>query len=184
MNAAPQAAIKALENALENIHEHLNAYQHEIDDIIKKMRQYEVEAKEIHRAIQVLKGVTPTAGFETNGSYARKTELFNPGGAIYPKNGSWWDKVVYILNEKQRFLHNREIAEYIVHKENRPDLEDVVASLSVHISRYKKEGRLEFYRVGSSNRNNFYGFRQWLNEDGTIKQGHEYNEKYVMDKVV
>lgn len=92
----------------------------------------------------------------------------------YDINDSLVKKLFFILNEKQRFLHNREIAEYINNLEPDNSIEDIISKLSPILSRFKNENELVNVRDGLSNIYVYWGSPKWLDESGKIKEEHKY----------
>lgn len=88
-------------------------------------------------------------------------------------------KFAVILKHYNRFLHFREVAD-IINKLDDTDTDTGVLTSRISTSvQSLKEKQIFKYQAKGGHRNTFWGLRDWLNEDGTIKQGHEYNEDYM-----
>ncbi len=89
-------------------------------------------------------------------------------------------KFAYFLKKEQRFLHFREVAEMIAHKEGlREDPATISSKLSSATQSSKKSGSIVKYQEGNQNRNSFWGIPSWLDENGKIKPGREFNPDYL-----
>lgn len=98
----------------------------------------------------------------------------------YTKNNSLPKKIAYFLKKEQRFLHFREIAEFIVNADGLDiDPAKYASKISSGSQTLKKKGLIVKYQVGTQNRNCFWGIPSWLNADGEIKNGHEFNKDYL-----
>jgi hypothetical protein len=89
-------------------------------------------------------------------------------------------KFVYLLKANNRFLHFREAAKMIIEKEGLNIKAGGLASkLSAATSLLKKEKKIVKVVIDNQNQNTFWGIPDWLNDDTSIKTGHEYNKDYV-----
>ncbi|MFH4968439.1 hypothetical protein V8G61_09565 [Gaetbulibacter sp. M240] len=101
----------------------------------------------------------------------------------YDKSWSLSKKFVFLLKVHNRFLHFREAAEMINQIEN-TGLEDteLASKLSSGTQNLKSEGVIVKYQFDKNNKNSFWGRPNWLDDQGEIIKGHEYDEKYVYKK--
>ncbi len=103
----------------------------------------------------------------------------------YPRKMSIENKVVFLIKNKQRFLHVREIANLLYEKE--PGIDNnakkpLVRRLATILNIAQGKKKVVKFKVGSSNRNCFWGSIKWLDESGEIKPEHKYDEKYFYIK--
>jgi len=94
-------------------------------------------------------------------------------------NATFAGKVVLALASLKRFLHNREIGEFFHKYDSSISTDKWVERLSARASRLKNDGVIVAHQVEGNIRNTFYGLPGWLDE-GEIKEGFEYNEKYLV----
>lgn len=88
-------------------------------------------------------------------------------------------KFLFLLKMENRFLHFREAGELIVKLDGKGDTSSVARKLSSSTQKLKKEGTIVKHQATHQNRDTFWGSPKWLNEDGTIKDGHEYNKDFL-----
>ena len=88
-------------------------------------------------------------------------------------------KFLFLLKMEDRFLHFREAGELIVRLDGEGDPKLVGRKLSSSTLKLKKGGVIVKYQASQQNRDTFWGSPKWLNEDGSIKEGHGYNEEYL-----
>lgn len=91
----------------------------------------------------------------------------------YPFDGTLRDKIVYILHQQKRFLHSREIAEYIAAHEPEVEVEKILELISKQVARYKRHGVITSI-AEETGRYMFYGLPEWLDEDKQPVRGYEY----------
>lgn len=91
----------------------------------------------------------------------------------YPFKGSLTDKVLYILHQQKRFLHSREIAEYIVVNEPDKEVERVLELISKQVARYKRNNMITSV-TDNSGRHTFYGLPEWLDANKQPLRGYGY----------
>ena len=93
------------------------------------------------------------------------------------------NKILFSINDLKRFLHVREIAEYIIEREPTIKAQGFTDLIGRHIYKYKTDGLVVPYKVGTSHRNTFYGLPAWLDEFGKPKEGFGVNTGAMIDKV-
>lgn len=98
----------------------------------------------------------------------------------YDKEWSLPNKLLFLLKNENRFLHFREAATIVVELEDKGDIKILAGKISAGCGKLKREGVIIKYQIGSSNVNTFWGSPKWLDNEGNIKEGHEYNEKYLV----
>lgn len=119
----------------------------------------------------------------SNSSNGDENPIFNPINVDRPAN---YDselglakKFSYILKHYNRFLHFREVADIINTLDGtKIDSGKLAGKISASVQSLK--GKQIFkHQAKGGHRNTFWGLKNWLNEDGSIKEGHEYNEEYI-----
>lgn len=100
----------------------------------------------------------------------------------YKPDWSIKKKFAYLLKKHNRFLHFREAAEMVNSLEkNEYDLGDLASKLSSGTQSLKSNGTLVKYKVNANNRNTFWGYKDWIDDNGNILKGYEYNKEYVFN---
>jgi len=98
----------------------------------------------------------------------------------YDPSWSWKNKIIHILKVNNRFLHIREIVDYIFKYE---DLEEpaheIIASFRQSLSALRADNIIVRYSINNQLRFSFWGSPNWLDENGQIKKGYEYDPSYV-----
>jgi hypothetical protein len=96
----------------------------------------------------------------------------------YMTNLSLVKKFILLLKFHKRFLHFKEVADMIIEIEpNIPNQKKLAAKLSAVTSKLKGV-HIEKYQEGNDNRQTYWGIKEWLDDNGNIKPGHEYTEGY------
>ena len=100
----------------------------------------------------------------------------NEKAKLIPKlKGPVTKRIITLIDSKQQFLHNKQIAEIL--EQDFPDLDEAQLSqkLSSALSNLKRQNKLILFIDGRSSKKIYWGKKQWL-ENGKIKQGFEYNK--------
>lgn len=144
--------------------------------------EYQRKLKGIEKAIAALEAEDlPTAESST---------IINQSSGKIPKdyisgyNSSWGlaTKFLFLLNKENRFLHFREAGDIISKLDGKGDPKDLTSKLSSSTAKYKKNGTLVKVQPTGKNIDTFWGMSKWLNEDGSIKEGHEFNEDFLSNQ--
>jgi hypothetical protein len=100
----------------------------------------------------------------------QKYKHFNAGMSIKRK-------VICIIYTEGRFLHVREIARILQQLEDAAALDPLIKKVSPALSILKRipASPIVSVAVANSHFNTFYGCRDWLTENGEIKQPFMYN---------
>ena len=87
------------------------------------------------------------------------------------------DKLLLIIRGENRFLHNREITDTYVSRypEKGEDRDRTARQISAMLSIMRRDGKCVNYQIGNSLKYTFWGFQEWLNEDGNIKPAYMYH---------
>ena len=86
-------------------------------------------------------------------------------------------KTLFAIRELNRFVKNKEIAQYLNEQEPNVSVKEFITALSGPLFALKKEERIHKITLGTGNSNVYWGSAKWLNEDGTVKQEHLYLEE-------
>ncbi len=86
------------------------------------------------------------------------------------------DKLLLILRGENRFLHSREIVDIYSSRypEKYEDRDRLARQLSAMLSIMRRDGKIVNWQIGNSLKYTFWGFQEWLNEDGNIKTNFMY----------
>ncbi|MCD6013487.1 MAG: hypothetical protein K0Q79_3349 [Flavipsychrobacter sp.] len=166
-------------------------------DIIAALEQEEVslheKIKSLRQTILTLKQSIAIEDSQTNGSnnivtsrLGVKPPSVKPPTALdstkYPgfyTAKSWREKVRIVFKSENRFLHYREIIDIIIGLYPDQTKETLKNSISPALSFLKNEGVIVKKKEGESNINSFWGSKNWLNPDGSIKPEHMYDKSQV-----
>lgn len=99
----------------------------------------------------------------------------------YDPSATFEQKVVFVIKEANRFLHNREIAERLYAHDPAISKEYSVNRLSGIAARFAAKGDIVLHKEGGSTRNTFYGLPLWKDGD-KITKGHEFDPKMLVGK--
>ncbi|MBL0358276.1 MAG: hypothetical protein IPP72_16040 [Chitinophagaceae bacterium] len=91
------------------------------------------------------------------------------------------NKILFIIKTESRFLHVREIARIVQQLENELSITAIIKKISPALSILKRlpGSPLVSVEVARSHFNTFWGYRDWLTEEGNIKDGFIYNESEI-----
>lgn len=150
-----------------------------MEDLIKELLQKEREAlvkrlEEVERLLGVANYTV--RNIEVQGSIRMNTSILDDKN--FPKAASYLQQILYIIKTKDRFLYNSEITKelirYYVDKDEVWLKRRVSAVLSEGL---KEEDNLVNVRFGNSKQDTVWGNKNWLNDDGSIKEEHMYISK-------
>lgn len=99
----------------------------------------------------------------------------------YQQLRTYKEKAIFILRFKNRFLHINEIARIMECFESGVSYElfksNVVAALSLLRNR-KPQSKVTYIRIGGSHFHTFWGFTDWLDNDGTVLEPYKFQDSY------
>ena len=96
----------------------------------------------------------------------------------FPRDGGYLQQILYIIKAKNRFLHNAEITSELSKYYFEKDVNWLKRRVSAVLSHGLKEiDTLTNLKFSPSKQDTVWGNKNWLNEDGTIKQEFMYTEK-------
>lgn len=160
------ALIKMLEEEREQLLLKLKAVDHAIDAYTNSFKVFEGK---------LLFDQTPGNDFqESVQALVKKYHHYNTAAPTR-------NKILFILNAENRFLHVREISRIIQQLEDEALITAVIKKISPALSILKRlpDSPLVSIEVAHSHFNTFWGFNAWLNEDGSIKGDFMYNESQI-----
>lgn len=100
----------------------------------------------------------------------------------YESEWSYKDKIEFFLKREQRFLFNREMAEFAHEKEPNISITDFANKFSNVLSRLKDENQLISIKIGKSLKSTIWGSPKWIDSTGDIIKDYSPNENYYKDK--
>ena len=162
---------RILETEKQELEQRIKQAASQISDLRTAVNLLQTGLKQLSNAQQPLIDRAETA-YSKAPSIAEKHT--NPDA--YPINGTLRDKVLYILHEQSRFLHSREIAEYIIAYEPEKNVEKVLELISKQVARYKKNKVITSV-MDDTGRHNYYGLPEWLDDRKRPVRGYEYTYK-------
>lgn len=150
-----------------------------LQTLIDLERQLSAELESVQAAIALLKGIKEEDESESGLPKTGKGRVLEGDYSGY--SGSWpiAKKFIFFLKKENRFLHVKEVAEKIGLLENVTDLKKLASSISSGTYGIKQQGILVKYQIKNQNKNTFWGFPEWMDKDGRIKKGYEYNKEYL-----
>lgn len=93
----------------------------------------------------------------------------------FPKKSTWLNQIIYILESRQRFMNNNELAEALTNYYYDYNVHKMKRKVSVVISAAYKADRINgLIKIGTtkSAKDALWGFDKWLNENEGIKEEH------------
>lgn len=178
----------------------MSKIEKQLKEVRKKIEYYKEQQKEIKEKILSLEGAekalvslmnnddieiedisVPIASTEqedetTSKSKNKQKYVFDDG---YNVNMSNRNKVLFVIKQKNRFVHSREVAEEIHEREPHISEDKWARKVSSALSSLKRKDKVTNYSVNNVNRNTFWGAPHWLDDDGEIKEEYMYDESYV-----
>tara|TARA_R110002051_G_scaffold321291_2_gene408557 strand:- start:915 stop:1466 length:552 start_codon:yes stop_codon:yes gene_type:complete len=97
---------------------------------------------------------------------------------LYNKDWTYAEKFIFILKNKSRFMKFREVAEEVVEVEGKGDVDFLTRRLTASTRHLKLEGKIVKVSAGGLI-NTFWGLSKWLDDNGNIKKGYEYDKSSV-----
>lgn len=106
---------------------------------------------------------------------AKNNNIFYPDNEFAIINGNTLaESVINLMKHMRRFLHISEITEMLHFKYHHKDKIKLSRQLSGVLSRLNNDGRITIFRNGKSPKKIYWGLKEWLNENGTIKQDYRF----------
>lgn len=95
-------------------------------------------------------------------------------------NGTWIENILTVIKNKDRFLHNAEIAEELFETYSDKDKKTVRRRISAVLSNALSKGEIESltnYRFTKSIKDTVWGKKEWINDKGEIKKEYMFTNK-------
>lgn len=95
-------------------------------------------------------------------------------------NGTWIENILNVIKNKDRFLHNAEIAEELYETYSDKDKKSVKRRISAVLSNALSKGEIESltnFRFTKSIKDTVWGKKEWINEQGEIKKEYMFTSK-------
>lgn len=97
----------------------------------------------------------------------------------YDKSATFEQKVVFAIHQAGKFLPAREIGVIMNRNEPTKSISHYITRFSALASRFRKHRSIVAIKGGGATRNTYYGLPDWLDGDGNIKSGFEYEQEQV-----
>lgn len=108
----------------------------------------------------------------------KTNETIKVSNSVY--NGTWIENILTIIKEKNRFLHNAEIAKELYSTYSDKDKLAVKRRISAVLSTSLSKGEIESltnHRFTNSIKDTVWGKKEWLDEQGKIKKEYMFKSK-------
>lgn len=122
------------------------------------------ELKALRAALELHKNDTTDVPTKGKGKRGRKAIPFRADK--YPYTGSIKNKMLFALHDVNHFMHVKDIANYIVHKEPGLNAQVIKDQLGKHFYKHRNAGLVVSY--GDNNRNILWGLPTWKDGDGEV----------------
>lgn len=131
------------------------------------------KAKGLYEAIETIKNLT---GDLIN--HGRET-IPLPSISVnkYDPKSNMRVKTLFAIRELNRFVKNKEIAQFLHEREPEISVKDFTVALSNPLYFLKNENRVHKISVGVGNTGVYWGSAKWLGEDGAPKPEYMYVEE-------
>jgi hypothetical protein len=96
------------------------------------------------------------------------------------QNGTWLENILYVIKDKNRFVHNSEIAEVLLPYYPDKNKDDVKRRISAVISNAFAKNKIEGltnYKFSNSIKDTVWGKKEWLDDNGKIKPEYNFIDK-------
>lgn len=152
-----------------------------IETLKERKRYFLNQVKSIDDSIRALGG---SWDIESSNEIIEDTPIIKASNVDKNYKADWSikKKFAYLLKKHNRFLHFREAAEMINDLENKKyDISNLASKLSSGTQSWKADGTIVKFKVNDNNRSTFWGYKDWLDGEGNIVKGYEFNETYVFN---
>lgn len=142
------------------------SYQETISDLENKLYSLHPKAKELYNLINGLKSFSDI-------QIAPLTEVKNTPKHVFDKHAPVTRKIIFALKFLNRVAKVGEIEECI--KEYEPDFDK---GFSTPLRVLKEDNVIDTINPTGSNRDVYYGLKEWFNENGDLKSQYDIFEIY------
>jgi hypothetical protein len=105
----------------------------------------------------------------------------------FPVKDTWLNQIVYLLNNRGRFMNNQEIANALTDYHYSYNVDKMKRKVSVAISAAYKAKRIKgLVKVGitKSAKDSLWGFSKWLIDENKIKKEHRPFEMEHIEEII
>ena len=138
--------------------------------LINRISELELELKKTKDTLIALDRAMGDKHFET-------VNFFSSINREIPKDGTWLEKIIFIIKDRNRFLHNSEITQ-VLHLHDSENPKDYIKRrVSLVLSDAminKKIDNLINYRFSNLKKDTVWGFEKWMDEEGEVKKEHMF----------
>lgn len=136
-------------------------------------------AKQVDKTINTLRSISMSSDWTfSNDTTHKESKNQISGYEKFDYKTTFRNKVWFVIKKEDRFIHSREIAD--IFNKLEPGEKDVIRKVSGALSYLRQNNRITKTTVGKSNINTFWGISNWLDDNGKPKDGHNYNEEFVV----
>ncbi len=133
--------------------------------LTQRIQELEKELNGLKRALLAYENnVEPIGHIQTSNTY----------------DGTWIENILTVIKNKNRFLHNAEIAEELYETYSEKDKVAVKRRISAVLSNAYSKGEIESltkFKFTKSIKDTVWGKKEWINEEGKIKDEYIYTSK-------
>jgi hypothetical protein len=149
--------------------------------ILQSINLIESEIARLQQVVRLLKNEVPIVGNMSAVSHSRThvTAVLTDANAYNP-SASWVEKFNLFLRINRRFVHIREVVEWIMKMESLPEKQTntVTARLTAALNPLKVAKEIvKFEASKGDNMRVYWGSPKWL-DNGKIIAGHEFDPTY------
>jgi len=134
--------------------------------LINRISELELELKRTRETLIALERVMGDEHIET-------VNFFSSINREIPKDGTWLEKIIFIIKDRNRFLHNSEITQALHLHDSKKPKDYIKRRVSLVLSDAminKKIDNLINYRFSNLKKDTVWGFNKWLDDEGEVKK--------------
>lgn len=142
--------------------------------IVNRITELELDLKRMKSALFAYDNVN------VNLDVVDKPEQTESPKNLSTYNGTWIENILTVIKNKNRFLHNAEIASELYKTYSDKDKNSVKRRISAVLSNSLSKGEIESlinYRFTNSIKDTVWGKKEWLDEQGEIKKEYMFTSK-------
>ena len=142
--------------------------------LIKRISELEKELNGLRAALSAYESSSTESII--NSEYVKDNQ--EQSKEIY--DGTWIENILTVIKNKNRFLHNTEIADELYASYADKDKKSVKRRISAVLSSALSKGEIDSltnYRFSNSVKDTVWGKKEWLNEQGKIKNEYMFTSK-------
>ncbi|EWH14724.1 hypothetical protein KLA_02812 [Cellulophaga geojensis KL-A] len=146
--------------------------------LTKRISELEKELTGLKAALSAYENIDLAPNLVENLKTPLETQVLNNKTKVY--NGTWIENILTVIKNKNRFLHNIEIASELYSTYPDKDKDSVKRRVSAVLSNALSKGDIDSltnYRFTKSIKDTVWGKKEWINEEGKIKKEYMYKSK-------